>query len=103
MTSKVLTSAAKRRPPNAGKGRKKGVPNKLTADVREAIATLAQANVGRCQAWLDRIAVDDPDKAFDLYLKMLEYHVPKLARSEHTGEGGGPVYVYSRNLHDDAI
>jgi hypothetical protein len=68
-------------------------PNKTTLDVREAIATLAQANVDRCQTWLDRIAEKDPDKAFDLYLKMLEYHVPKLARTELTGAGGGPVIV----------
>jgi hypothetical protein len=74
-------------------GRKKGVPNKVTQDVRAAIALLAQENVGRCQEWLDRIADKDPDKAMDLYLKMLEYHVPKLARSEITGEGGGPVVI----------
>lgn len=34
--SKVLESAAKR-PPNAGKGRVKGVPNKTTAAVKEMI------------------------------------------------------------------
>jgi hypothetical protein len=49
--------------------------------------------VDRCQAWLDDIAADDPSKAFDLYLKMLEYHVPKLARSEITGKDGGPVVI----------
>lgn len=73
--------------PNQGK---RG-PNKVTLSVREAIAKLAETNVERCQSWLDRIAKSDPDKAFDLYLKMLEYHVPKLARSEVTGEGGGPI------------
>jgi len=24
---------------------------------------------------------------------MAEYHIPKLARTEHTGEGGGPLQV----------
>lgn len=93
MGSKVLASAEKRKPPNAGKGRIKGVPNKVTQDVRAAIAILAEKNVDRCQEWLDRIADTDPDKAFDLYLKMLEYHVPKLARSEITGKDGGPVVI----------
>lgn len=101
--SKVLASADKPRPPNAGKGRVKGVPNKVTADVRAAIAKLAEANIERCQGWLDQIAEKDPDKAFDLYMRMLEYHIPKLARSEITGADGKPIYVYSRNAHDDEI
>jgi hypothetical protein len=35
MVSKVVKSSEK--PPNAGKGRVKGVPNKLTSDMREMI------------------------------------------------------------------
>jgi len=37
-SSKVLGSTGKRLPPNAGKGRKRGVPNKLTGDVRSMVA-----------------------------------------------------------------
>lgn len=37
MDSKVVKSAG-RRPPNAGKGRKKGVPNKTTQAAKDAIA-----------------------------------------------------------------
>lgn len=92
----------KPKPPNAGKGRVKGVPNKVTQDVRAAIAKLAEGNVERCQAWLDRIATDDPDKALDLYLKMLEYHIPKLARSEHTGKDGGPLIIQATRT-DEAL
>lgn len=65
-------------------GRKKGTPNKSTAQVREAIALFAEANVGRLQEWLDVIAEDDPGKAVDVYIKLLEYHVPKLSRSDDT-------------------
>jgi hypothetical protein len=36
MASKVQPATG-RKPPNAGKGRKKGVPNKLTADVKAMI------------------------------------------------------------------
>lgn len=36
-SSKVVQSGVK--PPNAGKGRKKGVPNKVTADVKAMILT----------------------------------------------------------------
>ncbi len=74
------------KPPNAGKGRVKGVPNKATADVRAAIAAFAEANVGKLQEWLDRIAKDEPARAADLFVRVLEYHVPKLSRSTIDGE-----------------
>lgn len=35
--SKLGSATAKRTPPNAGKGRPKGVPNKFTADVKAMI------------------------------------------------------------------
>jgi len=76
--------------PNQGK---RG-PNKATVQVREAIAIFAEANVDRLQGWLDEIASNDkqgPAVAARLYLDLLEYHVPKLARTELTGSEGGPV------------
>lgn len=74
-----------------GGGSRKGKVNKATKDVRAAIAQLAELNVAKVQEWLDRVAQVDPDKALDLYFKMIEYHIPKLARSEHTGRDGGPI------------
>jgi uncharacterized protein YbjT (DUF2867 family) len=74
-------------PPNAGKGRPPGTPNKATATVREAIALFAEQNVGKLQGWLDRVATRDPAKAADLFARVLEYHIPKLARTETTVEG----------------
>ena len=37
----------------------------------------------------------DPEKAFKLFLSVIEYHVPKLARVEMTGreEALGPVTI----------
>jgi len=81
--------------PNQGK---RG-PNKATVQVREAIAIFAEANVDRLQGWLDEIASNDkqgPAVAARLYLDLLEYHVPKLARSEVSGPNGGPVETISR-------
>lgn len=72
-------------------GRKKGTPNKSTADVRAAIALIAQNNIEKVQAWL--LEIDDPAKRVALFLDLCEYHIPKLARMEHTGEDGGPVQV----------
>jgi hypothetical protein len=72
-------------------GRQPGTPNKATRDVREAIAAFASANVDRMDGWLAKIEADDPGKAFDLYLRAIEYHVPKLARREHVGEDGKAI------------
>ena len=81
------------------KGRPKGSPNRATADVRAAIATFAEGNAHKLQEWLDSIAEGsggnrpDPAKAADLYLRAIEYHIPKLARTEVTGNGGGAIEV----------
>lgn len=48
------------------------------ARVRKALMLLAKGNVHRAQAWLDRVAMDDPGKAIDLWLKMLKFTVPEL-------------------------
>ncbi len=84
---------------NSGMGRPKGSPNKATAAVREAIAVFAEGNAHKLQEWLDDVAMGvggnkpDPAKAADLYLRAIEYHIPKLARTEMTGPDGGPVQV----------
>lgn len=71
-------------------GRVRGVPNKATAEAREAIARFVDGNAHRLQEWLDRVAETDPEKAFSLFQSVIEYHVPKLARTESTGPNGGP-------------
>ena len=74
-----------------GGGSRQGKPNKTTQDVRAAIATFASANVGEMSTWLEQI--EDPAKKLDLFLRAIEYHVPKLARSEVSGPDGGPQVV----------
>ncbi len=72
-------------------GRPKGAPNKSTAAVREAIAKMAELNAPRFAMWLDEVAQKSPEKACDIYLRAIEYHIPKLARTEVTGQDGQPV------------
>jgi hypothetical protein len=43
------------------------------------------------ERWLDRTAVRSPAKAADLFLRAMEYFVPKLNRVEHVGENGDPI------------
>ena len=70
-------------------GRQAGTPNKATAAAREAIARFVDGNADRLQGWLDEIhAEKGAEAAFGCFTSLLEYHVPKLQRSEVTGKDG---------------
>ena len=84
-------------------GRKPGVPNKATTEAREAIKALLDANLPYLQTWLYNTAEglkDDetgkwivppnPGKACDIVQNMVEYAVPKLARTEVVGDEKQP-------------
>lgn len=75
-----------------GKGRTPGVPNKATANAREAIAAFVEGNIERLNGWLDEIAAKEPKQAFDCFMSVIEYNIPKLARSEHTGKDGAALF-----------
>ncbi len=108
-------------------GRPKGTPNKTTTDVRQAIALFAQDNAPKLQAWLDKVAEGieprfrkgkdgsdvvlypgaqaDPGRAIDLYLRAIEYHIPKLQRTEHDGlpsQGDTVIAIVSTDPQDAA-
>jgi len=96
MDTKLQKSAVKRKPPNAGMGRKQGSVNKSTAMAREAIAVFVDGNSHKLQEWLDEIAANEkhgPKVAFDCFMQVAEYHVPKLARVEQVGDEDQPVKV----------
>jgi hypothetical protein len=81
-------------------GRAPGTPNKATTDARKAIATFVDENAHRLTEWLDRVAEENPAKAFELFQSVVEYHIPKLARTEHLGDGGAPIQVVINKLAD---
>lgn len=41
-------------------------------------------NADRLEGWLDRVAQDNPAEAFKLFQSVIEYHIPKLQRTENT-------------------
>lgn len=92
----------KPRPPSAG--RKKGTPNKATQNAREAIASFVDGNAHRLEGWLDKIAEKDPKEAFICFQSVIEYHIPKLARSDSTVEhkGGMSITKIERVIVDPA-
>lgn len=63
-------------------GRPKGIPNKATQNAREAIAAFVEGNVDRLNGWLDQIAQESPKDAFDAFMKVVEYNIPKLNRTD---------------------
>jgi hypothetical protein len=90
---------------NNPKGRPKGSPNKSTAMAREAIAQFVDGNAHKMQEWLEQVAtgvknednkfivLPNPEKAFGMLQSVMEYHLPKLARTEHTGDEDQPVKI----------
>lgn len=80
-------------------GRKKGVPNKVTKEAREA--ALAFLN-GVSDAELKRIWTQakkrDPNAALRVYYTALEFVAPKLQRREVTGADGKPQAVEVRHV-----
>jgi hypothetical protein len=99
--------------PKKGAGRPSGSPNKVTADARHAIASFVDGNAHRLTEWLDQVAEGvkvielaedgtplekyvvppNPAKAFDMFQSVVEYHVPKLARMEVTGNDEKPLVI----------
>jgi hypothetical protein len=88
-----------------GAGRPLGSPNKATSEARQAIASFVDGNAHRLTEWLDAVAdgvkteegdyvvPPNPAKAFDMFQSVVEYHIPKLARMEHSGSDTNPVVI----------
>lgn len=56
---------------------------------RTAIANFVDQNADKLQVWLDAIAEKDGEKAaFQCFMDVVEYNIPKLARTELTGKDG---------------
>lgn len=81
--NKLVKSA--RKPPAAGMGRKKGVPNRVTKLVRDMI-TQALDDAGGVSYLVER--AHDP-KTASAFLTL----VGKVLPVQLTGDGGGPVQV----------
>jgi len=93
MANSTVSAGAKPKGKPRGASRK-GIPNRATAQAREAIALFVDGNAHRLQDWLNAIAEDEkqgPAVAYRLFMEVLEYHVPKLARIEHAGDAKHPV------------
>jgi len=79
-------------------GRPKGAKNKITLQIKSAFDNLTYNNLGEIQDWLDRVAVDNPAKALELYLKLSERVIPTLSKSEEKIELDNKVSKININI-----
>lgn len=73
-------------PGNKLGGRKKGSLNRSTEQAKLAVARIANQGLDAFREDIDKIREKDPIEAAKLYLKLLEYIVPKKAAMELSGE-----------------
>ncbi len=73
-------------------GKKPGTKNKTTKHIREAYQKLTEDNLENMSIWISQIAAEDPAKAMDTMIRLSEYILPKLARTELTGNDGDDLF-----------
>ena len=69
----------------AGKKSKRG-PEASTVKVREAVQKLLDNNSEKIEEMFDKVAKDDPKGALYLFRDLLEFSLPKLSRTEFSGD-----------------
>ena len=83
------------RPQNDGKGRMggraAGVPNKVTAMTKAAIQSFLDEN--QEEAWKAWKEIKSPKQKFEMYLKLCEFVIPKMASVELKGEVKTPDWM----------
>lgn len=73
-------------------GRPKGAPNKNTENIKQAFKDLLEDNVDNISVWISKVAEKDPARATELIIKLSDFVVPKLARTEVTGNDGEDLF-----------
>lgn len=89
-SGKLLKGHAKRG------GRKPGVQNVMTRDLKELVRRANEYGAQNAVRWLQRVAKRSPGRALLLTAKFMEFNLPKLQRTEMVGKDGGPVVVEKR-------
>ena len=80
-------------------GRKPGSLNRSTEQAKLAIARLANQGLNHITEDFEKIRKENPIEAAKLYLKLLEYIVPKKAQMEISGEIDHRIQQVSININ----
>ena len=65
-------------------GRPKGSSNTDTSLVKEVYGQVVNANLENVNEWIQEVGITNPFQAIKLILKMSDYVLPKLSRTEYT-------------------
>jgi hypothetical protein len=79
-------------------GRPKGAINRSTEMMKLTIARAVDNTLNTLSADLDKIRKDDPERAIELALKLMEYTLPKLSRTEVRAEIDQRIQSISVNI-----
>ena len=82
-----------------GKGRPPGKLNRSTEQLKLTLARAVNNTLDTLSDDLERIKKKDPEKAIDLALKIMEYTLPKLSRTEMKAEIEQRVQQISININ----
>ena len=80
------------------KGRPVGAVNRSTEQMKLTLARAANKTLDTLSEDLEKIRKDNPEKAIDLALKLMEYVMPKLSRTEMKAEIETKVQQISVNI-----
>lgn len=72
-------------------GRKPGTKNKATVLNGEMVQALLDKNFDRAQKMLNEI--EDPNDFWRIYLKLMEFRLPKMSSVDITGNGEKPDWL----------
>lgn len=86
-----------------GKGRPVGALNRSTEMMKLSLARAANRTLDHLSDDLEKIRKKDPEKAIELALKMMEYIVPKLSRTEMKAEVEQRIQQISVNITQKSI
>lgn len=75
-------------------GRQKGTANKITTDTKTIISFVVNKHSGKADAALQQVLDDDPARFLEIWVKMAEYCLPKLARQvDKNGDDVAPASI----------
>jgi len=80
-------------------GRPKGAINRSTEMMKLTIARAVDNTLNTLSADLEKIRKEDPERAIELALKLMEFTLPKLSRTEMRAEIDQRIHTISVNIN----
>lgn len=91
------------KPGNKLGGRKPGSLNRSTEEMKLTIARATNNVLSTLNKDLEDIKKKNPEKALELAFKLLEYTLPKLSRTEMSGEINQKIQQISVNITQKSV